>query len=232
MPLIKIGGSLLAHPRLPALLQILAHIPACLIIPGGGVYADAVRNAQLQAGFDDEEAHWQAIAAMDQSALSLHQLAPELPIVSQQDDLQQAMQQGQTVIWQPYQMLKQDCQLPATWQVTSDSLAAWLALQFLTQAWAQDLILQELILIKATSMPAASSIQQMQQSGLLDGYFHHLLQQIQQQTKVSAVPVYLLDIHAIDFSIALQGLAQGTANLSVLKSAALPLNDGLVQAAR
>lgn len=220
MPLIKIGGSLLAHPRLPALLNMLASIPACLIIPGGGVYADAVRNAQQYAGFDDEIAHWMAIAAMDQYAIALHQLAPELPLVSQQDDLQQAMQQGQTVIWQPYQMLKQNCQLPATWQVTSDSLAAWLALQYLGQAWAQDLIL-----IKATSAAADASIQQMQQSGLLDGYFYQLWLDIQRQAGTAPLHLCLLDIHAINFSIALEEVAQGTANLSMLKSAAIQLNN-------
>jgi uncharacterized protein YbdZ (MbtH family) len=161
-----------------------------------------------------------AIAAMDQYAIALHQLAPELPLVSQQDDLQQAMQQGQTVIWQPYQMLKQNCQLPATWQVTSDSLAAWLALQYLGQAWAQDLIL-----IKATSAAADASIQQIQQSGLLDGYFYQLWQEIQRQAGTTPLHLCLLDIHAINFSIALEGVAQGTANLSMLKSAAIQLNN-------
>ena len=53
---VKVGGSLCADPaRLRALLASLAEgaFGACLVVPGGGEYADAVRAAQRRDGFDD-----------------------------------------------------------------------------------------------------------------------------------------------------------------------------------
>ena len=57
---VKIGGSLEADPhRRRALLEAIgdgAHGP-CIVVPGGGAFADAVRAAQARERFGDAEAH-------------------------------------------------------------------------------------------------------------------------------------------------------------------------------
>ena len=64
---VKVGGSLCADSgRLRALLASIAEgaFGPCLVVPGGGVHADAVRAAQKRDGFDDAEAHRRALDAM------------------------------------------------------------------------------------------------------------------------------------------------------------------------
>ena len=50
---VKLGGSLAASSHLPRLLEQLARTPNLVIAPGGGPFADAVRRAQKERGFDD-----------------------------------------------------------------------------------------------------------------------------------------------------------------------------------
>ena len=78
---VKVGGSLSADPaRLRALLAALAEgaFGPCLVVPGGGTYADAVRAAQRRDGFDDAEAHRRALDAMSRMADYLHAIEPRL----------------------------------------------------------------------------------------------------------------------------------------------------------
>nr|MBP9655021.1 hypothetical protein [Rhodocyclaceae bacterium] len=63
---VKLGGSLAAAAQLPRLLHELARLPDLVIAPGGGPFADAVRRAQKERGFDDAAAHDMALLAMAQ----------------------------------------------------------------------------------------------------------------------------------------------------------------------
>ena len=70
---VKIGGSLVETGRLREILAIVARAQRpTVIVPGGGPFADAVRNAQAEFGFSDEAAHRMAILAMHQTALLMH----------------------------------------------------------------------------------------------------------------------------------------------------------------
>ncbi|GJD44069.1 hypothetical protein AFCDBAGC_1931 [Methylobacterium cerastii] len=82
---VKVGGSLSADPaRLRALLVALAEgaFGPCLVVPGGGEHADAVRAAQRRDGFDDAEAHRRALDAMSRMADYLHAIEPRLPVIA------------------------------------------------------------------------------------------------------------------------------------------------------
>ncbi|GJD57342.1 uridylate kinase [Methylobacterium dankookense] len=82
---VKLGGSLLGEPaRLRAWLARLTAgaLGPCLIVPGGGPFADAVRNAQGALGFDDALAHRLALDAMGRMAEVFCALEPGLEIVS------------------------------------------------------------------------------------------------------------------------------------------------------
>jgi 5-(aminomethyl)-3-furanmethanol phosphate kinase len=59
--IVKVGGSL--YNRIPYLVPILsASKRPLLIIPGGGPFADLVRQVRV----NNDAAHWMAIAAMEQ----------------------------------------------------------------------------------------------------------------------------------------------------------------------
>ena len=60
---VKLGGSL--HNRLPDIVPLLCTSRRpLLVVPGGGLFAEAVRREQAA----DDAAHWMAIAAMEQYA--------------------------------------------------------------------------------------------------------------------------------------------------------------------
>lgn len=112
--MVKYGGSLLALA--PALVPVLLAAPRpVLVVPGGGPFADAVRR--LDPG--DDAAHWMACAAMEQFGLYLADLG--LPAVEEL-----AVPPTPSVLL-PYRTLRDLDPLPHTWEVSSDTIAAWCA---------------------------------------------------------------------------------------------------------
>ncbi len=115
LPLVvKLGGSL--YDRIPELVPILRTSPRPLfIVPGGGVFADRIREANLP----DDESHWLAIEAMETIARYLGTRG--LPVT---DEL---IVPDETVVFLPFRCLRERDPLPHTWDVTSDTIAAWIA---------------------------------------------------------------------------------------------------------
>lgn len=126
---VKLGGSLAAAPALLRLwLSALRRYPAPVtIVPGGGPFADAVRRAQQTLSFSDHAAHDMAILAMEQYGRALCDLEPELAGAATPQEAQAAHERGKAALWRPVAMTRAAPQIPASWDMTSDSLAAWYA---------------------------------------------------------------------------------------------------------
>lgn len=129
MWVVKLGGSLLGTPQLQEWLDMLAQQSdgRVVIVPGGGVFADAVRSAQPAAGFDDAVAHHMALLAMEQFGLVLRAMQPKLVMAGSELEIAERSWQHRAIVWMPSQMVLADEEVPQNWEVTSDSLAAWLA---------------------------------------------------------------------------------------------------------
>lgn len=157
---IKLGGSLLSARVLPACLNELAEISGkLLIVPGGGIFADQVRTAQLQFGFDDVAAHRMAILAMQQMAWLFHGLRPDFSVfgtVAAAEDCVTA------AIWSPCLQELEQAGIAAGWDITSDSLAAWLAGQVAAD---------ELLLVKSCPIDPEWTLAHLQQQGIIDAGF-------------------------------------------------------------
>lgn len=127
--IVKIGGSLLGTPELQHWLQIIATFGdgKVVIVPGGSVFADAVRSAQQLSGIDDAKAHQLALLAMDQFGLLIAAMNPNLAIASSELELAERSWQHRGIVWLPSKMVLADDSILKNWQVTSDSLSAWLA---------------------------------------------------------------------------------------------------------
>jgi dihydroneopterin aldolase len=124
---VKLGGSHATGPHLKNwLAAIAAEAGAIAIVPGGGPFADAVRAAQAGIGFDDRAAHIMALMAMAQFGSALESLNPALRLASSRSAISRALKDGKVPVWSPEPMARAAA-LPETWELTSDSLAAWLA---------------------------------------------------------------------------------------------------------
>jgi len=122
-----LGGSHATGPHLKDwLAAIAAEAGSIVIAPGGGPFADAVRAAQPRIGFDDRAAHAMALMAMAQFGSALESLNPALRLAASRAAILRALKEAKVPVWSPERMARAAA-LPETWDLTSDSLAAWLA---------------------------------------------------------------------------------------------------------
>ncbi len=168
MIVLKLGGSLLAKPVLIQYLQLAQQKGRgqLVIVPGGGVFADQVRITQKQWQYDDQTAHCMAILAMQQMALLFYGLCADLLIVDKVAEIPLALQQHNVVVWSPLSAELDVAGIPASWEVTSDSLAAWLAIQ---------LSASRLILVKSAHIQAGATLDQLTTLDVIDQTFKRMV---------------------------------------------------------
>jgi aspartokinase-like uncharacterized kinase len=128
---IKLGGSLLAYPaHLETVLTAIRDAAAdarLLIVPGGGPFADTVRRVDRDLGLSDHAAHWMAVLAMDQYAHLITSRLTGGALVEDVSEIGFAIEAAQVPVLAPSRWMRDADPLPHTWDVTSDSIAAWIA---------------------------------------------------------------------------------------------------------
>jgi len=125
---VRIGGSFAGSAHLPAWLDAVAALAGrIVVVPGGGPFADAVRAAQPSMGFDDGAAHRMALLAMEQYGAALASLRTGWIVASSAAGIRRVLADGKVPVWAPSRMVLCAKDVPWSWDVTSDSLAAWLA---------------------------------------------------------------------------------------------------------
>jgi len=128
---VKVGGGLLADAgSLDTTLEALETISrdvSLLVIPGGGPFADVVRDIDRQFGLSDDAAHWMAILGMDQYAQLIAARLTNGRLVSAPSEFESALREGRIPVLAPYQWIRTADPLPHSWDVTSDSISAWVA---------------------------------------------------------------------------------------------------------
>ena len=128
---VKIGGGVLADSvAFASVLNAIGDIARSrrvLIVPGGGPFADAVREVDRREHLSDDAAHWMAILAMDQYAELIASRLPDSALVWNPDEIHDAIDAGRIPVLAPSRWLRGADPLPHAWEVTSDSIAAWIA---------------------------------------------------------------------------------------------------------
>lgn len=128
---IKIGGSLAENPeRLRALCTKLSEFAkkyAIVVVPGGGRFADVVRDFDKRFTLSSEVSHRMAILGMDQFGLLLSQIIPNSCATYLLSDAKQLSEIGVVPIFLPSRLMFQEDPLENSWNVTSDSIAAYVA---------------------------------------------------------------------------------------------------------
>ncbi|MGK7345808.1 MAG: amino acid kinase family protein [Candidatus Nitrospinota bacterium M3_3B_026] len=124
---VKIGGSLDEDNVLGPLLGVIADLSGVVdmvIIPGGGRFADFVRERGAARRAPDGAAHVQAVLAMAQYG---HELASRLPagkIARDGEGVAAGWRKGCLPVFIPYPFAAEDAGIPHTWEATSDTIAA------------------------------------------------------------------------------------------------------------
>ncbi|PAQ04929.1 (5-formylfuran-3-yl)methyl phosphate synthase [Mesorhizobium temperatum] len=125
---VKLGGSTGHAAEMESWIAALAgsKLPI-VIVPGGGLFADQVRATQFSMDFSDTAAHAMAILAMEQFAQVILDRDERLAPARSLDEMLRALDAGKVPVWLPSSMALSAPDIPASWDITSDSLAAWLA---------------------------------------------------------------------------------------------------------
>jgi aspartokinase-like uncharacterized kinase len=165
---VKVGGSLLDLLDLAERLQRVVervrhdgHTP--VLLAGGGRRVDAIRVRDRQLGLDPQTAHDLALEAMTHNARILARLL-EAHLTADFDSRDSSGHKLMVV--DPKRWLERDEQrhgnpLPRTWDVTSDTIAARLALR----------LDAPLLLLKSRGVPAGCDLAQAARLGLVDPCF-------------------------------------------------------------
>ena len=175
---VKLGGSLLALPDLAERLVtvvtlLLPH--KVLIIVGGGAAADEVRRLDDVACLTATQAHWNAIAAMTFNAETLSCVCGYLPVVSNRIKADMAWQKQDAVLLDTKAFLLEEKaqhsrSLPESWNVTSDSIAAFVAIHWPAK---------QVVFCKSCDL-SSPHIEGLCQDGLLDEWLPNLVIPLQQ----------------------------------------------------
>jgi probable H4MPT-linked C1 transfer pathway protein len=163
--LFKLGGSLLDWPGLPAALAEIAGDAAsgrAALLVGGGAIVESLRDLDRLHGLGDAAAHALAMRALDLTAHVAAAMAPgRLVVVATPDACEGAWRSGLLPVLAPRAMLPDDV-LPASWDVTSDTIAAHLAVR---------LGASRLVLLKSAPLPPDFTRADAARRGLVDPAF-------------------------------------------------------------
>ena len=126
LTVLKVGGGLgrgVGDDALRALcttLGALGERHPLLVVPGGAWFADAVREADRRFALPATTSHRMAVLGMEQFGWLLSELIP-----GAERSAEPRVRAGRTTVLLPGALALGS--LPASWQVTSDSIAAWVA---------------------------------------------------------------------------------------------------------
>ena len=107
LTVVKLGGSHAFSAHLKSWIDaITAGAGRVVLAPGGGPFADAVRTAQPQMGFDDGAAHQMALLAMDQYGCALANLGAGLTVAASAAAIRRVLLAGGVPVWSASRMVR------------------------------------------------------------------------------------------------------------------------------
>lgn len=164
---VKVGGSLAETGRLKPILKLIANSKRpVVVVPGGGQFADKVRDLQNAIRFDDAAAHRLAMLGMHQMAEVYFTLEERLAPADSLDGIARVLATGLIPVWLPLQMCQDDREIPANWSISSDGLAARLA---------ERMGGADLYLLKSIDVLGEASIAELTEAGVVDPAFHGIV---------------------------------------------------------
>lgn len=159
---VKLGGSTAGRTEMRDWIDALQQVAgAVALVPGGGPFAKLVREQERPLALSAEAAHAMAILAMEQFGHVILDAGGRLAPARSLADFETAFAAGDIPVWLPSTLALAAAEVPASWSVTSDLLAAWLAGR---------LGASRLLLVKQTSaFSAEDDVDMLSARGVVDG---------------------------------------------------------------
>lgn len=168
--IIKVGGSLLDWPALPRRLaedldQRGGVAARPILVCGGGAAADAVRAWDRVHSLGEAVAHRLAVRSLDLTAHLLATIAPDLVVIERVEEAVAVWKTGRVPVLRPRTFLEElECAgpRPQCWDITSDTIAAWVADRFAAP---------DLVLLKSAPLPRGADLETAARLGRVDPAF-------------------------------------------------------------
>lgn len=121
--LVKVGGSV--ADKLHDIFDALKTHERVYVLPGGWIFADFVREMDRKVGLSSEASHWMAILGMNMYGYYMAEIAKKFGF-SVIEPIDFNFPHEKAIIL-PYALIRKHDELPHSWDVTSDSIAVWIA---------------------------------------------------------------------------------------------------------
>lgn len=122
---VKIGGSLFPDYAIK-LAEKLKNTNSCIVL-GGGEFANLIRRYDEEINFSQEANHWTAIDCMDIIAKLVNDKVKSTKLAFSIDEVNEISDEGFTPIFVVSEFLKAEDPFECSWDVTSDSIAAYIS---------------------------------------------------------------------------------------------------------
>lgn len=192
---VKLGGSLFNWPEFPGRLRewLARQSPACnVLITGGGPFADVIRAADQCHGLGEEVSHQLCVQVLSVTAALTKHLLPEFSGPMPPERIEPACE-NQLILLDVPKLIEWDAAksirpLPASWHVTTDSIAARAAVL---------LHADELVVLKSTLPQHKSSFRELAEAGYLDSHFPICAKSINNLRMVNLRHVDFAELHYV-----------------------------------
>jgi aspartokinase-like uncharacterized kinase len=172
---VKLGGSLAEGRRLTSIMEIVgAARQSCVIVPGGGTFADAVRAAHKKHRLPEIVSHRMALLAMHQTGMMLASMHARLVPVDTLAGIRRVLAASRIPVWLPLKLTEADKTISADWRTTSDALAARLA----------ERLRAPLLLVKSCPVDPADTPARLVRRGIIDPASAEIIERAQLSWRV------------------------------------------------
>jgi len=180
MWVIKIGGSWIKSSNLKKLILLTSSFfkEKFVIVPGGGIFADSVREAS-KYNVSERTGHFLALKATEMFGHLIKSMNSNLHLTAKLDNFREKN------LWMPSKKLKNEIEFEKNWESTSDSVASWLYSNTASSG---------LIYIKSLSLGLKNKykIKELQERNILDQNFEKYLKK---KKKVFIIGPEILELY-------------------------------------
>ncbi len=124
---VKIGGSLFPEYTDKLCEYLSKSDEKIVLVNGGGCLANTLRDINKYKMLSDDVNHWNAIMCMDIIGKCIADNNKNIEVVSCLNEIEEVHDSGKIPLILTYELLRKEDPLEHSWNVTSDSIACWIA---------------------------------------------------------------------------------------------------------